>query len=145
MRERGFQPEQICAVTSINHDVVSRIIEEDDDNNILIKEHWEQKIPVMRDIVAMGLSGIKETLKEMIDPEVRAKMIRNINDLSALTNIVDKLNILLRLEEGKSTANVETKHTTYQETRHVLQELGKIDPVFDYPVEALPAPEPSGK
>ena len=133
LRARGFAPEKIEILSQIPHDTVTKIIEEDNENGLIIKQNWEEKMPVMRDIISMGLNGIRETLKEMANPEVRREMIRTVGDVASLTRVVESLNLLLRLEEGKSTANVAKQHQhTYKETREVLQELSKVDPVFDY-------------
>lgn len=140
LKERGFDEQQTIEITQIAPREVRRIIEEEHVNCEIIKKQWAEKVPVMRDIIGMGLNGIKETLKEMADPEVRRKMIPRITDLKALTGIVESLNLLLRLEEGKSTQNVLTVNRTYQETRTVLQNLAKVDPVFSYP--QLPEGEP---
>jgi len=133
LKERGFDETQTIEITQLPQTEVKRILEEEEVNREIIKKQWEQKVPIMRDIIGMGLNGIKETLKEMADAEVRRKMIRTVNDLGALTKVVESLNTLLRLEEGKSTANIETHKTvTYRETRNALDELAKVDPVFDY-------------
>lgn len=97
----------------------------------------------MQDIVGMGLEMLRDTLKEcVLDSEMRRQMIgSSVKDLAALTKVVGDLNLLLRLEEGKSTQNVAV-NKSYQDTRHALQTLAKVDPVFSYPiVEPLPAPE----
>jgi len=134
LKERGFELSQISAVSNLEIMTVNRIIEEEEVNQSIIKSIWSKKIPVMQDIVGMGLDGIRETLKDMSDPEVRRTMIGSVQDLTALTRVVESLNMLLRLEEGKSTANVANKYThSYIETRAALQELSKVDPVFDYP------------
>lgn len=133
LKERGFDVTQTVQVTQIAEMEVKRILEEEEINRSIIQRQWANKIPIMRDVVAMGLNGIHETLKEMANPEVRQKMIRNVADLSALTKIVESLNMLLRLEEGKSTSNVSNKVThTVQETKVLLRDLAKIDPVFEY-------------
>lgn len=112
--------------------LVRKIIEDEEVNKTIIKRQWDEKVPIMRDIVGMGLNGIKECLKEMADPARRQEMIRHVADLKALTGIVESLNMLLRLEDGKSTQNVAVNRN-YQETRVVLQDLSKVDPVFSYP------------
>jgi len=132
LKERGFDIEQTIEISQIEPMRVRRIIEEEEVNCAIAKKQWDEKIPVMRDIIGMGLNGIKECLKEMADPMVRKEMIRHIGDLKALTGIVEALNLLLRLEEGKSTQNVAVNRS-YQDTRVVLQNLAKVDPVFSYP------------
>lgn len=140
LKERGFDEQQTIEITQIAPMEVRKIIQEERVNGAIIKKQWEEKVPLMRDIVGMGLNGIRETLKEMADPAVRKEMIRHVADLKALTGIVESLNLLLRLEEGKSTQNVLTVNRSYQETRTVLQNLAKVDPVFSYP--QLPEGEP---
>jgi hypothetical protein len=132
LKERGFDPEQSAEIVQIAPMRVRRILEEEEINCAIIKKQWDEKVPLMRDIIGMGLNGIKETLKEMVDPGVRKQMIRHVADLKALTGIVESLNLLLRLEEGKSTQNVAVNRS-YQDTRVVLQDLAKVDPVFSYP------------
>lgn len=136
LKERGFDDVQTVQITQIPHHTVKRIIEEEEVNSAIIKRQWGNKVPLMRDVVAMGLNGIHETMKLMANPENRKLMIKSMNDLSTLTKIVESLNMLLRLEEGKSTANVSNKVThTVNETRAILQELSKVDPVFEYQIE----------
>ena len=134
LKEKGFEENDICAVTEIEINAVKRIIEDEENAKTLIKKHWENKIPTIKDIIGMGLYGIQESLKEMQNPKIRKKMITKMGDLSALTKIVTDLNMLLRLEEGKSTQNLAVKNT-YSETRTVLQSLAKVDPVFQYALD----------
>lgn len=142
LKERGFDVEQTVEIAQISPMHVRRILEEEEVNCEIIRQQWEGKVPLMRDIIGMGLNGIREVLKEMVDPEIRSKMIRHVADLKALTGIVESLNILLRLEEGKSTQNVAVNRS-YQDTRVVLQDLAKVDPVFSYP--QIPYTETDGE
>lgn len=122
---------------------VNRIVEDETRSREVIRRTWEKKVPLMQDIVGMGLEMLRDTLKEcVLDSEMRRQMIGNsVKDLAALTKVVGDLNLLLRLEEGKSTQNVAV-NKSYQDTRHALQTLAKVDPVFSYPiVETIPAPE----
>lgn len=143
LKETGFDVEQTVEITQLEPMRVRRILEEEEVNCEIIKKQWEEKVPLMRDIIGMGLNGIREVLKEMADPEIRSKMIRHVADLKALTGIVESLNILLRLEEGKSTQNVSTITRSYQDTRVVLEGLAKVDPVFSYP--QIPYTETDGE
>ena len=121
---------------------VSRIIEDESQNKDIIRKTWENKVPIMEDIVGMGLDMLRDTLKELVlDSDMRRQMLGNVRDIASLTKVVGDLNLLLRLEAGKSTQNVAVNRS-FQDTRHALQTLAKVDPVFSYPiVEALPQPE----
>lgn len=145
LTERGLAVEEINAVTDIQHTVVKRILEEEETARSIVQKIWTEKIPTMRDIVAMGLDGIRETLKELADPERRREMVPDLGALEKLTKITTEINLLLRLEEGKSTANIASKHThTVQEVRHALMDLSKQDPVFGAAYDAalaLPSEE----
>jgi flagellin-specific chaperone FliS len=134
MKENGYEESEICVVTDIPDYTVKRILEDEEENKEIIKANWENKVPVMREIISMGLDGIKEAFKEMADPDIRRAMIEKVSDLAALTKIVTDLNMLLRLEEGKSTQNIDMNRKSFQETRVVLQNLARVDPVFNYPV-----------
>lgn len=143
--QKGFDVDKICAITQLEHETVKRIIDEQEHNDEIIRKSWGEKVPVMRDIVGMSLNGLKETLKELSDPETRRQMIKSVGDMTALAKIIEGLNVLIRLETDQSTSNVAVVHKhkhTYQETRMVLQELAKTDPVFEYPV-VLPGVAPS--
>jgi len=145
LRNKGYDLQQIVALTDLPHATARQIMMEEDHTRSLVKQQWDNKIPIMRDVITMGLNGLRETLKELEEPDVRRGMLKSAQDLVALTKVVESLNMLLRLEEGKSTANVATSHThTFQKTREVLQELSKVDPIFEYnlPIEAPVEPEP---
>lgn len=136
LKERGFSEHEICCITKIeDHGSVKRILEDDESCNLLMRKHWEEKIPTIRNIIGMSLHGVEETLKELQDPDVRKAMITNMRDLSLLTKIVTDLNMLLRLEEDKSTQNIAV-NKSYAQTRGVLQDLAKVDPVFQYQIAA---------
>lgn len=115
---------------------VSRIIEDEEINRDIIRATWEKKTPIMRDVVGMGLDLLRETLAEMtLDSGLRRDMLGGMRDIQALSKVIADLNLLLRLEEGKSTQNVAVNRS-FQDTRHALQNLAKVDPVFSYPVKA---------
>lgn len=141
LQSKGYDTDTICTLTQIPHATIKRIIDEEDLTNQLIKKQWKEKVPLMRDVITMGLYGIRETLKQFADPQVREQMIQSPQDLVALTKVVESLNMLIRLEEGKSTANVATNHNhSFKQTKDMLIELSKMDPVFEYGLEALPEP-----
>ena len=129
----GYDPEQIVAVTGIDAMQVSRIIEDEKIALASAKENYANRIDVVRNILGLGLDAIHQTLKGLQDPEKREALIGNMRDLKTLSDVIAQLNTLVRLEEGKSTINVATENHTFRQTRVILQELKKIDPVFDYP------------
>jgi hypothetical protein len=140
LRLRGMQVDQIVALTGIDDKSVRKIAANEDFkdgvkkiHNDITKEALESKVPILKEIVGISLTAIKEKLLELKDPEIRDKMIGSARDLAALGKLATDLNTLLRLELGQSTQNVESVSHSYQETRIILQELKKKDPVFDYP------------
>ena len=133
LKEKGFDEQQIQMVTQYEPIEVRRIVQDEKVALAVAKENFKSKIPVIKDIVGMGLDAIRETLKALGDPEVRATMLANVRDVATLTKVVTDLNTLLRLEQGQSTENISTVSHSFQETRMVLQDLKKKDPVFDYP------------
>lgn len=133
LKTKGFEEHQIANLTSIPPMEISRIFNDEKVAAAIAKENYEKKIPIMKDVVGMGLEVIKNCLIEMMDPEIRKGMVKNVKDLATLQGVVQDLSMLLRLEEGKSTENISISKRSYQETRFAIQELKKIDPVFDYP------------
>lgn len=140
----GYGEEQIAAVTLYPPIEVRRIIEDDLEAQKYAKSNFDQQLPVMKDIVGMGLKAIQDALKELlIDPELRRRALGRICDVKDLTKIVVELNSLIRLDQGQSTQNIAVSRNNYQETRVILQELKKIDPVFSYPeLPDVLAPKP---
>ena len=105
----------------------------------LESELFKEKIPALKKLVSMGLEILVKSLEEINkNEELRKTMVKSMKDIKDLEQIVSGVNGHLRLEEGKSTMNLETKSSNYQETRVALMELAKQDPVFEYP--KLPAP-----
>ena len=140
---RGYNEQQIAIQTQITPMEVRRIYNDEAIAKAAALKAYNEMIPVIRETVGLGLDAIREGLKEMtLDPEFRAKHLSRLSDFNMLTSIIEKLNGILRLEEDKSTVNVASNITrrSYQETRQAIQELKKVDPVFDYPKLAeLPA------
>lgn len=102
------------------------------------EEIFKDKVPALKEIVGSTLLQVKKAIEELNDPEIRSKMIRSIADVKNLAAIATDLNTLLRLELGQATENIQVAQFSYQQTRVVLQELAKKDPVFEYP--QLPEP-----
>ncbi len=139
---KGFTISQIIAKTEFPDYVVRKILRDnrtkaciDKVQDKITQEAFRHKVPMLKEIVSMSLTAIKETLEDLKDPEVRKEMLSRPSDLAALSKIATDLNALLRLELGQSTQNVETISHNYQETKIILQDLKKKDPVFDYPDE----------
>ncbi len=138
----GASVEEIIAKTGLGEVIVQRILREKtvgkavkDIKTDIINAAFEEKVPVLKEIVGHSLHAIRESLKELADPEVRKVMLSRMSDISSLANTLKGINELLRLELGQSTQNIDIKSqkNSYQETRIVLQELSKKDPVFSYP------------
>lgn len=139
---KGKTDVEITAKTKLDMHLVKRILEDDTIADKHARRMYSEKIPTIEKIIGSSLHVLNKTMGEIATKEtVRKKMIRNVKDLELLKNVVKDLNILLRLELDKSTENVaiqgKVSHS-YQETRAAIQELKKIDPVFDYP--ELPEP-----
>lgn len=99
----------------------------------LVTEILRTKVDALKEIVDLSLSGVCTFLKAHPVPA-------NFKEAKDLAGIVKNLNEVLRLELGQSTQNVETKvKFSLDDTQHILSELKKIDPVFEYPM--LDAPE----
>lgn len=138
--------DQIVALTQIPEQQVIRILREDqfkkgmsEIKKKVVKETFRDKVPILKEIVELSLSAIRDTLKELDTDEGRRALIQGTRDLQALSKVATDLNTLLRLELGESTANVVSISHSYQETRVAIQELQKMDPVFEYP--EIPTPE----
>lgn len=130
---QGFTEDQITSLTLYPKMEVDRIISEERYAKEIAEKNYQTKIPVMREIIGGGLEVLNAAIKEMHDPEVRRKMIPGVGQMAALKNIIQDLEMLIRLNEGKTTANVGVVQRRYSETRTVIQDLRKIDPVFEYP------------
>ena len=134
LRSRGFEDEsQISALTDVPTIEVKRIIEDENTAKAIAIKNYKEKIPVMEDIAGLGLDILRESLKELMDPEFRTRMITKISDIAALKNVIQDISMLVRLEKGQSTNNMAVETRSYQETRKIIQDLRKIDPVFSYP------------
>ena len=135
-KSRGYDENQIAIQAGIPPMEVRRIYNDEAIVKAAALKAYNEMVPVIRETVGLGLDAIREGLKEMVlDPDFRAKHLSRLSDYNMLVTVVEKLNGILRLEEDKSTVNVASNITrrTYQETRQAIQELKKIDPVFDYP------------
>ena len=146
-QERGYGWEEIVQFTKFKDHVVKRIMEDETIAAELAWENYKKKIPTIKEIVGLGLSQLRDTMKEIAaDPELRRQLLSTAKDIGTFAKVVTDLNTLLRLELGESTQNVSSISRNFQETRVVLQELKKKDPIFDYPELAEPVKEePNGE
>lgn len=135
LQEKGYDEKFIANVTDYPPIEIKRICEDEQIAQARAKENYLQKIPIMKEIIGMGLEGIREFLKELIlDPEKRTEAIKTVAQANTLKSLITDLEMLVRLEEGKSTANLAVNQNhSFQQTREAIQQLRKIDPVFDYP------------
>lgn len=126
---------QIIALTGIDSHEVHQIVRDENIAKLAAKKNFEERLPLIKEIVGLGLEQINRVFKDMSTDEVyRAVMITSAKDLTAITKVISDLNTLLRLDQGQSTEHVLTH--TYQETRTILEDFRKRDVVFDLP--ALP-------
>ena len=135
LQEKGFAEDMIATLTEYPAIQVKRICEDENIAKARAKENYLQKIPIMKEIIGMGLEGIREFLKELIlDPDKRKEAIKTVAQANTLKTLISDLEMLVRLEEGKSTANLAVQQNhNFQQTREAIQNLRKLDPVFDYP------------
>lgn len=132
LKERDYSLENIIKTTKYPEWEVRRIYEDEKSAIITAAEMLEMKLPVIKDILGMGLTALRARLVEIVgDPEELRKVLKTVQDMNALTKIIEVMNTLTRLEEGKSTQNTAIAHS-YQATREAIQELKKKDPIFEY-------------
>lgn len=146
LKTAGFSEELIAAVSDVPGMEVRRIVEEEQATKALAKENYKNKLPMMKDIIGMGLDTLIKTMRELVSDDVRRQyVLSNVGEMVQMKNLVKDLEMLVRLEEGKSTENIAVGHS-FQKTREAIIELKKVDPVFDYPdlPPALPEPNNDG-
>ena len=141
--------ESVAEILGCRTDTVQRVVKKrflddrmEELQNKIKQEVYEDKIPLLKDIVGMSLQQVKESLQELAkDPERKAKM--SIRDIRDLAGVGRELNDLLRLELGQSTENIAVKTVTHShQSMHVLlEDLRKMDPVFEYPKLEAPKNE----
>lgn len=101
---------------------------------------FEEKVPVLEAIADRSLIGLLEWVDSFMRCGLHKKM--DVTDANKLTNIVERLHTMFRLELGKSTSNVAVAITDSKlSMERVLRELKKPaaeggDPFIEYP--ALP-------
>lgn len=129
----GLTLDNILSVTGLERTAVQRIVEDEDIAKELAKENFQKKLPVMKDILGMGLEVMHQTMADMLKPEVRAQMITKMGDLGVLSKVLSDMHQMMRLEQGQATEISASVSHNYNETRMVLNKLRTEDPVFDYP------------
>lgn len=94
---------------------------------------YKDKAPVLENIVQLTLTNIQEFLVALSADEEKKRNL-TVRDIKDLATISTHLNEVLRLELGKSTQKVEVAQYSYNKVQVVLDDLRKIDPVFEYPL-----------
>ncbi len=96
------------------------------------QEVLSEKVPALKNIVGLSLQVVQDYLSNLAVDKIKQSTL-TVKEVRDISGIAKDLNELLRLELGQSTQNVEVVQYSYQQTQVVLQDLKKIDPVFDYP------------
>lgn len=94
----------------------------------VVEEVYEDKIPLMKDIVGISLSKLKQFISA-----VEIENIETIQEAKALKDIACDLNSMLRLELGQSTENIAINaqaQYTIEHTQKLLADLRPKDPIF---------------
>lgn len=149
LSERGQSEEQIINKLKLDTHVVRRILEDDEIKDKYAKTLFDKKVPTIQQIIGSSLSVINHVMVNLVNDEYyRDTMVKNLNDVKMLKDLVKDLNILLRLEFNQSTQNVAVSGggQKYEQTRVAIQELKKIDQVFEYPdLPELPSSKIEGE
>lgn len=103
------------------------------------EEVLKDKVPILKEIVGTSLTAVQEYLVELGTNKERLHSL-SVSEMKGLADVAKSLNELLRLELGQSTQNVQVVQYSFNEAKVMLEDLRKIDPVFEYP--ALDHDEP---
>lgn len=133
LTDKGFALDKIASATQMNPLEVQRIVEERATYKRSLVDNYKKKLPTLKEAIAIGIDGIRDRLEEMLKPTSRLETLKKISDVRNLVAIIKELNELVRLEQEQSTENIRAETRSYSTTRHVIQELQKMDPVFAYP------------
>lgn len=103
----------------------------------LVLEIVRDKIPLAREIVGLSLATVLELVQDIAEDETR-KAEMGLEGISQLLGIATKANELLRLEQGKTTANIGvgvsvSAAPSMERAAAAIAKLAAIDPVFTYP------------
>ncbi len=96
------------------------------------EEVLRDKVPLLKEIVDVSLSSVKEYLVELGQNKERLHSLA-VSEMKSIADVAKSLNELLRLELGQSTQNVQVVQYSFNEAKVMLEDLRKIDPVFEYP------------
>lgn len=141
-RQTGIKVRKVRAI-ALKHN----IIEQGRQLHKEIKEEvLKDKIAILKNIVGTSLSTLKEYLDELSRDKERLHSLR-VSEAKGLSDVAKNLNELLRLELGQTTQNVQVVEYSYNETKVMLEDLKKMDPVFEYPAlgEDEEDPESAGE
>lgn len=144
LKAKGFTEDAIANLSDVPAIEIKRIIEDEETTRAIAKKNYGNQIPMMKEIIGMGLEAMSRQIKDLLlDDGLRKMVLLRASDMAAFNRVIQDLSMLVRLEEGKTTQNIGvgigvTK--SYEKTREAIQQLKEVDPVFTYP--ELPAPEP---
>ena len=136
-KKKGLTDQQVYDLVGVDRQIVSQIIHSEEVADRKARKLFTERIPMLQDVVALSISAIRKVLKEMEESdEFRREMIKKPADLLTLAKTAESMNTLLRLDLNQSTANVATRiehNVRLSETKAVLDNMAKLDPVFSYP------------
>jgi len=136
-KKKGLTDEQVYMLVGADRQIVSQIIHAEEFADRKARKAFSEKVPLLQEIIGLSLNALHRTLKEMEnDDELRKKMISKASDILTLVKATEGINTLLRLDLNQSTANVATRiehNVRLSETKAVLDNMSKLDPVFSYP------------
>lgn len=138
---RDFPQDQIIAITNIPELEVRRIMEEEDYVRDVVVKNAAESVPLMKRIRSMGLEVLNSFMKDLMDPEVRSRLVNTVKDAVAVRSLISDMTMLIRLEEDKSTSNISMETHATKEIIHTLQ---NSDPIFAPPAP-IALPEPTEK
>lgn len=137
LKKAGFAEDLIASVIQVPPMEINRIIEDEERTRALATKNYEKKIPMMRDVIGLGLEALSRTMRDIIqDDEKRKELLQSVGDLVKMKDLIKDMELLVRLSENKSTNNLAIAATA----RETIEAVKAIDPVFSYP-ELPPPPE----
>lgn len=131
LTQKGFNQDQIIAITDIPQIEVRRIQEDENYIRDLVDRNNKEAVPLMERIRALGLEVLGEFMKELVQPEVRSRLVKSVKDAIAVKVLVNDMTLLIRLEKDKSTQNIAVNSNV---TKQTIEYAAKVDPVFSYPI-----------
>lgn len=105
------------------------------------QELYKERLPLAEQIIGLSMTGLRDRLHQIVTDPDQLKQL-TIQDLKSLKDIGTGVNEFLRLELGKSTENVEINTYTHKNLQVVIQDLSKVDKVFNFEkIKELPEPD----